>query len=1049
MEFPKIDIDVHDFKKEVKLELCTPAKKGIAELTEAYGVHLSIKAMMLAELSFNLPTKVDRYGELIDNPNIVNMRPYYLVRLSIGKDFKQYFRIAKPKAEATGDEDFNSYACRSYEVILSDRQLLSYSVVSYTIDEILNGNVSEGMNGILADTNWTVGYVSTEFTSMRRSVDSGNTNKLDFILNNLSKAYNCIPIFDTVNNEINIYSNTEIGEDLGLTFSYRKYIEAFGLEYDTDEFTSRLRAVGKDGISLHEVTPTGQPYLENFAYFMQGFEQDDDGNVIGHSPYWSDELCKKQLEYEELLDEKQGVFEGYLLSKKALKVTYGEKETELFDIATDLYKITDRLYALQDIDNSYHFNELTYDGTAVNETFTLNSEYKYMVMANVSKTTNLTLKLDGTTIPMTANVWKFLGKIKDKGSITVGLSGSATNVDVTIIVVKIMDEEYSGSGNEAYLIERYCEPKKEREYDDKFVEMVSILDQIDSIDSDIEQLRDELSIDLNFGVLAEERNGFIIEKTFENNNITDAEDLLKEARDKFLEVNSPALVLDLNSVNFLDIISDEAYYDKDKIFRTALNSGVYDWVTVNYEPFNVSLKCMILEIDLDVENSNLRFTFSNVREILSDDERRMRDLYKASTSAMSFLRERFKYDEAFTQANLIRDLLDSEWDAATRSLRGGTNLSVEFGKFGIKITDPDNPLRVIQLNDSYIGISVDGGNTFKSVISAEGIAARRLIGEIVLAAQLHIVNAGGNISFTEDGMQVFDQLGKLRLHIGNIDVSENRYGLRLLDSTGTQSILDDRGMLQSWSDSMADNVDSTHKLKLKFYIPDETISIRKIKLNFSREAFRAYATGAASGGGHTTASGGGSTSGGGGSQTSSAGGSHSHSISARTTTSTGSHRHVMFAYSSQTSPSVAGRHYHALNSDGGTISTSISTNSSSSLHTYSASGDHSHSIGATTSGAESSHTHTVSNHTHSTPNHVHTVSDHVHPITYGIYESTIASSVRVYVNSVERLGPYSTDQDNLDLTQWITTAGWQTVELSSSQLGRINASLFVQIFLGI
>ena len=155
--------------------------------------------------------------------------------------------------------------------------------------------------------------------------------------------------------------------------------------------------------------------------------------------------------------------------------------------------------------------------------------------------------------------------------------------------------------------------QKQKEYDDKLAEIGAIDDQIALIDTDIDQLRASLSLEANFTEeLIEERNNYIIEKTYENSSITDATDLLQVAKEHFKNINSPSLVLELSSVNFLDVISEEAYFDRDKILNSSLSPGIYNWAKVNYEPHGVDVKCMIMEINLNVENSTLDFVLSNV-----------------------------------------------------------------------------------------------------------------------------------------------------------------------------------------------------------------------------------------------------------------------------------------------------------------------------------------------------------------------------------------------------------------------------------------------------
>jgi len=224
------------------------------------------------------------------------------------------------------------------------------------------------------------------------------------------------------------------------------------------------------------------------------------------------------------------------------------------------------------------------------------------------------------------------------------------------------------------------------------------------------------------------------------------------------------------------------------------------------------------------------------------------------------------------------------------------------------------------------------------------------------------------------GIQVFDASDNERVQIGNYALG--KYGIEIKNAAGDAVVLDQDGIIQSWGDSYADNVDATHKLKVKFYIPTETLSVKKVLLNFSLEAFRAYETGASSGGGSNTTTG-------------------SESLSTGYGSTTGSSDYL---------PSP---HNHSFS-----VEIDIP-----------------------------SHDHSVS------------FSSHTHGITYGIYESTSATGVKIYVDGTLRLdnggAGYATDQDNLDLSSWITTSGWHYIELSSTQLGRINAAYFTQVFLGV
>lgn len=90
----------------------------------------------------------------------------------------------------------------------------------------------------------------------------------------------------------------------------------------------------------------------------------------------------------------------------------------------------------------------------------------------------------------------------------------------------------------------------------------------------------------------------------------------------------------------------------------------------------------------------------------------------------------------------------------------------------------------------------------------------------------------------------------------------------------------------------------------------------------------------------------------------------------------------------------------------------------------------------------------VSSHKHGIP-HSHTISSHSHGITYGIYESVLsATGVTVTINGTDRTaalgGSFTTDQSGLEIKDYLVAGQWNTIVLGSTQLGRIDASVFVQ-----
>lgn len=100
-----------------------------------------------------------------------------------------------------------------------------------------------------------------------------------------------------------------------------------------------------------------------------------------------------------------------------------------------------------------------------------------------------------------------------------------------------------------------------------------------------------------------------------------------------------------------------------------------------------------------------------------------------------------------------------------------------------------------------------------------------------------------------------------------------------------------------------------------------------------------------------------------------------------------------------------------------------------------------------------SHSHdvtiTLDDHTHDIeiPDHTHdiTLPDHTHEIEFGIFEIDTGATVSIKVNGTT-VKTGSTGETDLDITDHIVK-GWNTIELTPTDLARISASVFFQVFI--
>ena len=147
-------------------------------------------------------------------------------------------------------------------------------------------------------------------------------------------------------------------------------------------------------------------------------------------------------------------------------------------------------------------------------------------------------------------------------------------------------------------------------------------------------------------------------------------------------------------------------------------------------------------------------------------------------------------------------------------------------------------------------------------ITADGSIVSNLLSTGIITADMIKIGAGtqfeegydpsnavqqdtlyNHVSITQgSGIQVFDNLNNERVRLGNY--ASGKYGLQLKDKTGNVTVLDEDGLLDAYQINIVDNLDATHPLVMRVYVPEEVSRVDRMDLVAYADRFRAYQTGA-------------------------------------------------------------------------------------------------------------------------------------------------------------------------------------------------------------
>lgn len=247
-----------------------------------------------------------------------------------------------------------------------------------------------------------------------------------------------------------------------------------------------------------------------------------------------------------------------------------------------------------------------------------------------------------------------------------------------------------------------------------------------------------------------------------------------------------------------------------------------------------------------------------------------------------------------------------------------------------------------------------------------------------------------------------------------------------------------------------DNCDSTHPIRIDFFVPDEAVAVNKIKLNYKIEKYRTWSSTASAGGGSTPTT---------------SSDTHTHSI-----TATGAHTHATTIAAGGSHQHTCPAHQHNIGeiladwpTSGYPLSASVGkTVAAGDGETTSVATTHSHGAETSTStthdhtiGASGAHTHTV------------TIGNHTHDITYGITTDPNAwgvTDITINVDGTDRTGVIETAKGSalvvsengtengahMELKTYLSTpiaGAWHYIEIQPNGNCRMQSDIFIQIFI--
>ena len=472
MRLPK-DILSGNYTKP-RIFLCETNKEKICQL-DTTNTKASLKFNSYSELTFEVSrtcndlltgeTKVFPFYNKVESPRLILLENF------------GYFEIQGPELISDGIKEIKNVTAYSLEYVLSTKFLRDFYVNTGKVDslEVLNADNPDSITPITLYNQtkprlsllhlvleevygWKIGHVDASLQTLSRQFEIDRESVYDFLMNEICEKFNCYIVFNTFDNEINIYAesltskfigdgetnmftihppfrqigtvsvdgykttrwtyNTSTGtltlEDVPVSGAHIEVVDGaltewetdvfvtFGnlsqeinISYDADAIKTKLVVTYGDDLDIREAN-LGLPYLVDLSYY-----------------YTVDQMG------QELYD----AYTAYLQKSNQYQSEYTNNSKEMLEIANKIDFAENRLSLEYSVATSV--NETTVGtyyvkvGTSPNHYYkevTLPADYNVNTVYYSNATTNLQDTVDGNVRKLYEALKKYFNNIGDWGN---------------------------------------------------------------------------------------------------------------------------------------------------------------------------------------------------------------------------------------------------------------------------------------------------------------------------------------------------------------------------------------------------------------------------------------------------------------------------------------------------------------------------------------------------------------------------------------------------------------------------------------------------------
>ena len=202
----------------------------------------------------------------------------------------------------------------SKEVLLGQKYLELFTInrgTTESIDNVQFYNMQDPGRSLLhlvldKCPDWEIGHVDSSLMTLQRCFEETRVDIYSFLTTAMAEAFQCVFLFDTYNNRINIYSEEAVGTDTDIYVTYQNLLKSTSISSSLDDIKTCLTITGADDLNIREVN-MGYDRI----YMLDYFATTEYMSLDLYHAYnaWKAKWNNRLPEYTDLLSQYQEYYE--------------------------------------------------------------------------------------------------------------------------------------------------------------------------------------------------------------------------------------------------------------------------------------------------------------------------------------------------------------------------------------------------------------------------------------------------------------------------------------------------------------------------------------------------------------------------------------------------------------------------------------------------------------------------------------------------------------------------------------------------------------------